>query len=107
MVVKMKMIFMIHPWNKSSANSMARMVLTNLQMKLLETHCIRNKPIREGYKLFALSTTMGFAVNSTPDGKTAAKSKQQKYKTLQSGKIESMILYVVSIISHLCDKQKP
>eukprot|EP00957_Ditylum_brightwellii_P016459 1237290-Ditylum_brightwellii.AAC.1 len=49
----------------------------------------------------------GYIVDFTPDGRTADKSQQQEYKTVQSaGKIEIMILHAVSIISHLCDKQK-
>eukprot|EP00957_Ditylum_brightwellii_P204877 15341190-Ditylum_brightwellii.AAC.1 len=73
----------------------------------METHRIKDKPIGEGYKLFTLSRTAGYVVNFTPDGRTAAKSQQQEYKTVNSaGKIESMILHVASIISHLCDKQK-
>eukprot|EP00957_Ditylum_brightwellii_P206256 15347574-Ditylum_brightwellii.AAC.1 len=73
----------------------------------MEKHCIKDKPIGEGYKLFTLSTMFGYIVNFTPDGITTAKSQQQEYKTVHSvGKIESMILHVVSIISHLHDKQK-
>eukprot|EP00957_Ditylum_brightwellii_P008982 679184-Ditylum_brightwellii.AAC.1 len=61
----------------------------------METHCIKDKPIGEGYKLFTLSTTAGYVVNFTPDDRTAAKSQQQEYKTVNStGKIESMILHV-------------
>eukprot|EP00957_Ditylum_brightwellii_P031735 2406580-Ditylum_brightwellii.AAC.1 len=73
----------------------------------METHHIKDKPIGEGYKLFTLLITAGHIVNFTPDGRTAAKSQQQEYKTVHSaGEIEIMILHVVSIISHLCEKQK-
>eukprot|EP00957_Ditylum_brightwellii_P169681 12915108-Ditylum_brightwellii.AAC.1 len=73
----------------------------------METHHIKDKPIGEGYKLFTLSTMFGYIANFTPDGRTAAKSQKHEYKTVQSvGKIKSMILHVVSIISHLCDKEK-
>lgn len=74
--------------------------------KSLETHRIKNKPIKEGYKFFVLSTINGFIVNFTPDGRMAAKQKQQEYKTEKSGKIESMILHVIGIIQKLKDKQK-
>eukprot|EP00957_Ditylum_brightwellii_P177758 13540252-Ditylum_brightwellii.AAC.1 len=72
-----------------------------------ETHCIRNKPIGEGYKLFDLSTTTDFVAMFTPNGRIAAKSQQQEYKTLhRGGKIESIILHEVSIISNICHKIK-
>eukprot|EP00957_Ditylum_brightwellii_P052903 4011175-Ditylum_brightwellii.AAC.1 len=45
-----------------------------------ETHRIKNKHIREGYKFFALTTTDGFLVNLTPDGRSAAKSGRQEYE---------------------------
>eukprot|EP00957_Ditylum_brightwellii_P175453 13357293-Ditylum_brightwellii.AAC.1 len=45
-----------------------------------ETHLIKNKPIQEGYKFFALTTTEGFLVNFTPDGRLAAKSGRQEYE---------------------------
>ena len=32
-----------------------------------QTHCIKNKPIREGFKFFVLATTNGYVVNFTPD----------------------------------------
>eukprot|EP00957_Ditylum_brightwellii_P092127 7014643-Ditylum_brightwellii.AAC.1 len=73
----------------------------------METTCIKDRPSGEGYKLFTLFTTDSYALNFTPDDKTATKPQQQEYKAMIStGKIESMILHVVSIISHLCDKQK-
>eukprot|EP00957_Ditylum_brightwellii_P137241 10463682-Ditylum_brightwellii.AAC.1 len=71
----------------------------------MKTHYIKDKPIGEGCNLFTLSTTAGYIVNFTPDDRTAAKSQQQEYKTMNSvEKIENMILNVISIISHLCDK---
>ena len=67
--------------------------------KSVETHRMRNKPIKEGYNFFALSTITGFIINFTPDGRTAAKKNKQEYKNVNNkGKIESMILYVCSII---------
>ena len=39
-----------------------------------ETHWIKNKPIGEGYKLFALSISAAYVVNLTPDGGVAAKT---------------------------------
>eukprot|EP00957_Ditylum_brightwellii_P014635 1102833-Ditylum_brightwellii.AAC.1 len=48
----------------------------------MKTYHIKDKPI-------------GDIINFTPDGKTAAKSQQQEYKTVQSvGKIEIMILHI-------------
>eukprot|EP00957_Ditylum_brightwellii_P158039 12030376-Ditylum_brightwellii.AAC.1 len=64
-------------------------------------------PIGEGYKLFTLCKLCGCIINFTSDGRSAAKLQQQEHKTsCLAGKIESMILHMVSIISHLCDKQK-
>eukprot|EP00957_Ditylum_brightwellii_P016009 1206295-Ditylum_brightwellii.AAC.1 len=37
----------------------------------METHRMKNKPIGEGYKFFALTTTNGFIANFTPDGRRA------------------------------------
>eukprot|EP00957_Ditylum_brightwellii_P045962 3486569-Ditylum_brightwellii.AAC.1 len=45
-----------------------------------ETHCIKNKPIWGGYMFFALTTTEGFLVNFTPDGRSAAKSGRHEYE---------------------------
>ena len=40
-----------------------------------ETHRMKNKPIKEGFKSFILAITTGFVVNFSPDRQTAAKSK--------------------------------
>eukprot|EP00957_Ditylum_brightwellii_P000678 53432-Ditylum_brightwellii.AAC.1 len=39
-----------------------------------KTHRIKNKPIGEGFKFFALTTSQGFVANYTSDGRTAFKS---------------------------------
>ena len=41
----------------------------------LETHRIKNKPIKEGFKFFVLATIEGFIVNFTPDGRSAEKKR--------------------------------
>ena len=46
-----------------------------------ETHRMKNKPIGEGYKVFVLSTSNGFIVNFTPDGRTAARKDEQEYNS--------------------------
>eukprot|EP00957_Ditylum_brightwellii_P055918 4237279-Ditylum_brightwellii.AAC.1 len=46
----------------------------------IETHCMKNKIIWEGYKFFAQTTTEGFLVNFTPDKRSAAKSGRQDYE---------------------------
>ena len=73
-----------------------------------ETHRIKNKPIGEGYKFFVLSTVNGFVVNFTPDGRSAAKNDWQEYSVSNklSGKTESMILHLLSIIDKFKRKQK-
>ena len=74
--------------------------------RFLETHRIKNKPIKEGYKFFVLSTTKGFVVNFTPDGQMAGKNKEQEYSTrTNTGKIESMILYIVDVIERFKSRQ--
>ena len=73
-----------------------------------ETHRIKNKPIGEGYKFFTLSTTDGFIVNFTLDGRVAAKKNELEYSTTNrgAGKIESMLLHVFEVIERLKEKQK-
>ena len=72
-----------------------------------QTHRIKNKPISEGYKFFVLATSNGFVVNFTPDGRSAGKKDGQEYeKDKNTGKIESMINHVVSIIDRLRKTQK-
>eukprot|EP00957_Ditylum_brightwellii_P035533 2693917-Ditylum_brightwellii.AAC.1 len=64
-----------------------------------ETHHMKNKPIQEGYKFFALTKTEGFLFNFTPDRRSAAKSGRQKYEVNKTqGKIESMVIFVTSVI---------
>eukprot|EP00957_Ditylum_brightwellii_P141884 10809171-Ditylum_brightwellii.AAC.1 len=65
-----------------------------------KTHRIKNKPIGEGYKFFALSTSQVFLINFTPDGRSAAKSYRQEYATNKyKGKIESMIEFIMNVIN--------
>eukprot|EP00957_Ditylum_brightwellii_P171696 13071207-Ditylum_brightwellii.AAC.1 len=72
-----------------------------------ETHCMKNKPISEGYKFFTLTTTNGFVVNFTPDGRTTAKTGKQEYSGHSTGgKIESMVSFITSIVDRFQDKQK-
>eukprot|EP00957_Ditylum_brightwellii_P113415 8647130-Ditylum_brightwellii.AAC.1 len=40
---------------------------------LAETHCMKTRPICEGYRFFALTSTNWFVANFTLDGRTAAK----------------------------------
>ena len=72
-----------------------------------ETHRMKNKPISEGFKFFVLATSNGFIVNFTPDGRSAAKNNTLEYAEDKSvGKIESMTMFVVSIIERLKEKQQ-
>eukprot|EP00957_Ditylum_brightwellii_P135400 10324254-Ditylum_brightwellii.AAC.1 len=41
---------------------------------------MKNKTIQEGCKFFALTTTEGFLVNFTHDGRSVAKSGRQEYE---------------------------
>ena len=71
---------------------------------------MKNKPIKEGFKFFVLAISTGFVVNFSPDGRTAAKSKDKNkmdYDTTNNeyGKIGSMMLYLVESILHLKQKQ--
>eukprot|EP00957_Ditylum_brightwellii_P046846 3555669-Ditylum_brightwellii.AAC.1 len=44
-----------------------------------ETHCMRNKPIKEGSKFFNLCTYQGVFINFTPHGRAAAEQGRQEY----------------------------
>ena len=68
-----------------------------------QTHRIKNKPIKEGYKFFALSTVKGFIVNFTPDGRA---TKKNEYETKSSsGKIQSMMEHLIQTIFDLKERQ--
>eukprot|EP00957_Ditylum_brightwellii_P016039 1208452-Ditylum_brightwellii.AAC.1 len=61
----------------------------------METHHVKNKPIGEGYKFFALATTNGFIAKSTPDGRTASKTGcQECVGSSTDGKIDTMAQFV-------------
>ena len=71
-----------------------------------ETHRMKNKPIKEGYKFFVLATKEGFILNFTPDGRKAARAGEQEYESNRDmGKVESMILFLIKIIDSLKDRQ--
>lgn len=71
-----------------------------------ETHRMKNKPIKEGYKFFVLTTKEGFILNFTPDGRKAARVGEQEYEEdKKMGKVESMILFMLKIIEELKQKQ--
>lgn len=75
--------------------------------KSAETHRIKNKPIKEGYKFFVLATIIGFIVNFTPDGRKAAKEDNLEYdQSRKFGKTEAMLNYVLEIIPRLREKQR-
>ena len=60
-----------------------------------------------GHKFFALATVSGFAVNFTPDGRRAEKTKTQEFETIkETGKIGSMIMHCMNVISKLRERQK-
>ncbi len=72
-----------------------------------ETHRIKNKPIGEGFKFFVLTTSHGFVVNFTPDGRSAAKNNEQEYQDDKAlGKIDNMIMHLLSVIDRLKEKQQ-
>ena len=75
----------------------------------VETHRIKNKPIKEGFKFFVLATKNGFVINFSPDGRTAAKKaadgKMDYEINVEHGKIGSMIMYLVESIVKLKEKQ--
>ena len=64
---------------------------------------MKNKPIKEGFKSFILAITTGFVVNFSPDGQTAAKSKDKNKMDNDTtntdyGKIGLMMLFLVQFI---------
>ena len=67
---------------------------------------MKNKPIKEGYNFFVLTTREGFILNFTPDGRKAAQVGEQEYEEDRKiGKVESMILFMLKIIEELKEKQ--
>ena len=73
-----------------------------------ETHRIKNKPIKKGYKFFVLATLFGFVVSFTPDGRSASKSNRKldyDSKNKEFEKVGSMILFLLSSISELVQKK--
>ena len=72
----------------------------------METHRMKNKPIGEGYKFFALTTTNGFIAKFTPDGRTASKMGHQEcVGNSTDGKIDTMVRFVTSIVDKFREKQ--
>ena len=71
-----------------------------------ETHRMKNKPIKEGFKFFTLCTSQGFCVHFTPHGRTAANQGRQEYAVKKSdGKIAVMVEFITSIIDRFREKQ--
>ena len=70
-----------------------------------ETIRIKNKPIKEGFKLFVLATYQGYVVNFTPEGRFASNSDSNEYN-ITGGKIESMITFLSSVVTSLKNKQE-
>ena len=73
-----------------------------------ETHRIKGKPIREGYKFFVLATKQGYIVNFTPDGRSAAKDvDKMDYDSTNNylGKIGALVLHLCDAIILLKEKQ--
>eukprot|EP00957_Ditylum_brightwellii_P097742 7443421-Ditylum_brightwellii.AAC.1 len=46
----------------------------------METYHMKNTPIGEGYKFFALTTTNGIIANFNPNGRTASKTGEKQSK---------------------------
>ena len=70
-----------------------------------ETIRIKNKPIKEGFKLFVLATYQGYVVNFTPEGRFASNNDSNEY-TITGGKIESMIMFLSNVVTSLKNKQE-
>ena len=68
-----------------------------------QTHRMKNKPIKEGYKFFVLSTVKGFIVNFTPDGTSTGQNEYVLDKSV--GKIQSMMEHLIQTIFELKEKQ--
>ena len=67
--------------------------------RCVETHRMKNKPISEGYKLFALTDKQGYVLNFTPDGRISTKTnQQQEYLVDGTSKIKSMIQFLVTTV---------
>ena len=86
-------------WILGTALSIDEMMI-RFSGRSAETHRIKNKPIKEGYKFFVLATKSGYIVNFTPDGRKAARVGEQEYEEQRGmGKIESMVLFLVEVIN--------
>ena len=70
-----------------------------------ETICIKNKPIKVGFKLFVLATYQGYVVNFTPEGRFASNVDSNEYN-ITGGKIDSMITFITQIITILKNRQE-
>eukprot|EP00957_Ditylum_brightwellii_P074033 5625390-Ditylum_brightwellii.AAC.1 len=71
-----------------------------------ETHCMKNNPIKEGFKFFTLCIYQGFCINFTPHGMTAAKQGRQEYAVEKAdGKLAVMVDFVTIVINKFRDKQ--
>eukprot|EP00957_Ditylum_brightwellii_P098186 7481149-Ditylum_brightwellii.AAC.1 len=60
------------------------------------THCMKNKPVKEGYKWFVLACSKtSFDLNLTPDVRTAGSEgrglDETERDTLREGKIQSAV----------------
>ena len=72
----------------------------------IKIHQMKYKPVKEDYSLFVLTTKDGYIVNFTPDGRTATSTGTQEYVSKGVGsKIESMVMFVVSVIAYVKKKQ--
>ena len=71
-----------------------------------ETHRIKNKPKREGFKLYVLATYSGYIINFTTDGRTAINNEKMKYEIDPINcKIQTMLMFLVEAIKKLREKQ--
>ena len=76
-------------------------------VRSFETHRMKNRPIKEGFKFFVLATKSGYILNFTPDGRRAAQNGEQEYEDKdESGKVQSMIMFLISVQGRLRDSRR-
>ncbi len=97
--VSVGMIYILGTW-LSIDEMMARFM-----GRSIETYRMKNKPISEGFKFFVLTTSSGYVINFTPDGRTAAVKNEQEYDQTKGGKVVCLISDILVMIKHIQEEQ--
>ena len=69
--------------------------------RTIKTHWMKNKPIKKGYNFLVLTINDSYIYNLMPGERSAISSRKRKYLGEGGSKIESMVMFVVTIIKYL------